>query len=131
MLVHIHTDPLVMQRLSALERTIKDNQKTILQLLERIMATETEVLDQLSAANALLTTIQTNLAEALNELTGFPATVSALQASVDALTAELAAATPGTVSQALLDAATGVSTALVAVQESAANLANIVPNPTV
>lgn len=140
-ITHIHTDPNV---------NVKLNQ--IIHLLGRIMATEQELLTSLNDSQAALSamqvqldTVQASLNEASAELSGFPASISELTASIDAqnviiadLTAQLANQVPGTIPQSVSDAVAALNASLPAVQTSvgnivtvAANLANIVPNPTV
>ena len=93
--------------------------------------TQDQMAAELQALAAQQAVDSANLAEALAELSGFPAQVSALQASVDTLTAELAAAGAGTISPALADAINAVVSGMVPVSAASAQLAAIVPNPVV
>jgi len=92
-------------------------------------ATQEQLAAELQALASQQALDSANLTEALNELSGFPAQVAALQASVDKLTAELAAAGTASISPALVDAINAVVSGMVPVTAASAQLAAIVPNP--
>ncbi len=110
---------------------LQDSINTLTQKVNIIMATQDEAAVQLTALAAQAAIDSANLTEALAELSGFPAQVATLQASVDTLTAELAAAGVGAVSPALQAAIDAVVSSVAPVTASAAQLAAIVPNPVV
>ena len=109
-------------------------QDSINQLNEKvniIMSAQDVAQLALESVSTQLAAVQANQAEAFAELQNHTTQVAALQASVDSLTAQLAAAGAGSVSPALQAAIDAVVNAVPAVVTSSAALAAIVPNPVV
>ena len=102
---------------------------SLTQKVNVMSATQEQLAAELQALASQQALDSANLTEALNELSGFPAQVAALQASVDKLTAELAAAGTASISPALVDAINAVVSGMVPVTAASAQLAAIVPNP--
>ena len=102
---------------------------SLTQKVNIMSATQEQLAAELQALASQQALDSANLTEALNELSGFPAQVAALQASVDKLTAELAAAGTASISPALVDAINAVVSGMVPVTAASAQLAAIVPNP--
>jgi phage-related protein len=112
-------------------KSLQESINQLTQKVNTIMSAQDDAAVQLNAIAAQAAIDSANLTEALAELSGFPGQVTTLQASVDALTAELAAAGAGSVSPALQAAIDAVVSSVAPVTASAAQLAAIVPNPVV
>ena len=112
-------------------KQLQDSINTLTQKVNIIMSAQDVAQLALEAVSSQLAAVQANQAEAFSELQNHTTQVAALQASIDTLTAELAAAGAGSVTPALQAAIDAVVNAVPAVVSSSAALAAIVPNPVV
>ena len=131
---NVNVKGLASDQFKSLQDAISANNVLINQLIEKvniIMSAQDVAQLALESVSTQLAAVQANQAEAFAELQNHTTQVAALQASVDSLTAQLAAAGAGSVSPALQAAIDAVVNAVPAVVTSSAALAAIVPNPVV
>ena len=112
-------------------KQLQDSINTLTEKVNIIMSAQDVAQLALETVSSQLAAVQANQAEAFSELQNHTTQVAALQASVDSLTAQLAAAGAGSVTPALQAAIDAVVNAVPAVVSSSAALAAIVPNPVV
>ena len=112
-------------------KSLQDSINQLTQKVNEIMSAQDVAQLALESVSTQLAAVQANQAEAFAELQNHTTQVTALQASIDTLTAELAAAGAGSVTPALQAAIDAVVNAVPAVVTSSAALAAIVPNPVV
>ena len=112
-------------------KQLQDSINTLTEKVNIIMSAQDVAQLALESVSSQLAAVQANQAEAFSELQNHTTQVAALQASIDTLTAELAAAGAGSVTPALQAAIDAVVNAVPAVVSSSAALAAIVPNPVV
>jgi len=110
-------------------KQLQDSINTLTEKVNIIMSAQDVAQLALETVSSQLSAVQANQAEAFSELQNHTTQVAALQASIDTLTAELAAAGAGSVTPALQAAIDAVVNAVPAVVSSSAALAAIVPNP--
>ncbi len=110
-------------------KQLQDSINTLTEKVNIIMSAQDVAQLALETVSSQLAAVQANQAEAFSELQNHTTQVAALQASIDTLTAELAAAGAGSVTPALQAAIDAVVNAVPAVVSSSAALAAIVPNP--
>ena len=131
---NVNVKGLASDQFKSLQDAILSNNILINQLIEKvniIMSAQDDAAAALQTVSTELAAVQANQAEAFAELQNHTSQVKALQASIDTLTAELAAAGAGSVTPALQAAIDAVVNAVPAVVTSSAALAAIVPNPVI
>jgi len=112
-------------------KALQDSINQLIEKVNKIMSDQDVAQLALESVSTQLAAVQANQAEAFSELQNHTTQVATLQASVDSLTAQLAAAGAGSVSPALQAAIDAVVNSVPAVVSSSAALAAIVPNPVV